>query len=184
MHLSFFPAFFDHPEQMSFAQQESDEKIELLLRQHWVTNLPWLISAFIAVFVPFAVVSWSPYFGLPFLTQIPNSIWIAAILLWYLLIIAFVIESFLYWYFNIYIVTDQHLVDIDFHSLLLRDVTEASLDNIESAKSTIKGITRSMFNYGDVVISTAAEHQDITFDGVPYPDRVADRINDLKERRI
>ena len=102
------------------------------------------------------------------------------IILWYMLVAAYVIEQFLHWYFNIYIVTNQHLVDINFDSILQREVLEAGIENVESASSRIKGIIPSLFNYGNVVVQTAAHTQEITFNSVPFPDSVVDRINDLK----
>ena len=77
--------------------------------------------------------------------------------------------------------TNKHLVDINFHNLLQRDITEVRLDDVQSAKSKINGIFGSLFHYGDVIIETAAERQQIQFLAVPKPDFVKDRIQDLQE---
>lgn len=184
MTLSLFPALFDHPSSISFAQQEADEKIELMLRQHFVTQIPWMIISIIGVILPKLVTSYYPFLGLTSFANIPFKVAIPLVVLWYLLILAYITEKFLHWYFNIYIVTNQHLVDINFHNLLNRDVVEIRLEEVQSGKSHIKGIFGSLFNYGDVIIETAAERQNIQFLAVPKPDFVADRIQDLREGRI
>lgn len=181
MNLRFFPAFFDRPEKMRFAEQEEEEIIELLLRQHFITNVPWIFFSTIAAIFPPVFLSIVDLIGLGFLTQIPSSIISATLVLWYLIIAAYAIESFLHWYFNIYIVTNIHLVDIDFDNILSRKVTEIHIGDVESASARIVGLIASLFNFGDVVVETAAKKQEIGFINVPYPDTVSDRINDLKE---
>lgn len=179
MHL-LFPSFFDRPTRMRFADQEEDEVIELLLRQHWVTNIPWIFITILLLLVPFIAAWYIPFSGISIPPDLPLFIIPATLTLWYLFVTVYVIENFLHWYFNIYIVTNLHLVDVNFDSLLHRDILEAGIENVESASSKIGGIIRSLFNYGDVFVETAAKEQVITFNAVPYPDRVVDRINDLK----
>ena len=52
MSFSLFPAFYFHPQKVRFAEQEEDEQILLLLRQHWVTNLSWIFIALVSLLVP------------------------------------------------------------------------------------------------------------------------------------
>lgn len=182
MHLQFFPAYFDRPEGFRFADQEENEIIELLLRQHWVVNIPWIFFSILASLLPVFIYNFRFLFSAIILPPIPFSITLAILTLWYLLILAYIIESFLHWYFNIYIVTNIHLVDINFYNLLNRSVVEAGLERVESALYDNKGIIRSLFNFGDVIVQTAAENQQITFTNVPYPNLVTDRINDLSAK--
>lgn len=164
---------------MRFADQEDDEEIELLLRQHWVTNVPWIAYSIISAFLPLLLLNSKAWFGLSFLPDIPTNLFFASLAVWYLLITAYVIESFLHWYFNIYIVTNLNIIDIDFDNLLNKKFQESSLSDIESTSGALKGIVSSFFNFGDVVVQTAAHTQQSVFMNVPYPTTVVDRINDL-----
>ncbi len=176
-----FPALFDKPAKISFYEQEADEKIELLLRQHWITNIPWIFIAAFLVFIPILFLRMFELSGINFLNQIPGNIFSAGLILWYLGILAYVVDRFLHWYFNIYIVTNKHLVDINFHNLTNRDITEIGIGDVQSVSSRITGIIRSFFHFGDVIVETAAKMQDVEFEDVPKPDFVADRIQDLQE---
>lgn len=180
MNLGLFPAFFERPLHINFEQQEPDELIELFLRRHWVTNVPWIIVALILSILPFIIVMVDVFLQLGLTTSLPIQISAGIIILWYLIITAYVIENFLFWYFNIYIVTNKHIVDINYSSLLSRSVVEVKLQDVESQKSGIKGVIRQLFNFGDVIIETAAENQRIDFIDIPKPDLVADRVQDLK----
>lgn len=181
MSFSLFPAFLDHPAKIKFADQEEGEHIELFLRQHWVTNVPWIFTTTLLILFPVVVNKLSQFIDLIKNLQTPPEVLLSGWFLWYMLVAAYVIGKVLGWYFNIYIVTNTHLVDINFHNLLNRDVTEVRLDDIESAKAQIKGILGSLFNFGDLTIETAAERQQICFSLVPKPDFVKERIQDLQE---
>lgn len=180
MQFGLFPAFFEKPLKIRFEQQEPDEFIELFLRKHWFTNVGWILTALFLSVLPFIIVITDVMLNLGFTTNLPASISTGIIIVWYMILMAYVIENFLYWYFNIYIVTNKHIVDVNYSSLLSRSVVEVKLADVESQKSSIKGVVRQLFNFGDVVIETAAENQRIDFIDIPKPDLVADRVQDLK----
>lgn len=180
MHFRLFPSFFDHPEAIRFEQQEADEVIELVLRRHGITNVPWIFVSLVGIILPFVL----DRFGVFDLFQLPTpplDVTVGLFVVYYMLIAAYIIENFLHWYFNIYIVTNRHIVDVDLQNLLNRYTTEVRLEDIQSPRAKIQGIFGSLFNYGDVHIESAARSQIIDFESVPKPDFVVDRIQDLQE---
>lgn len=177
---SLFPAFFVKPQKFHFVQQEDDEQIQILLRQHWITNLAWLTLSIIGFAIPFVVMDVIKNNRLADFSQIPQNILSAVLVLWFLGVLTYAVENYLRWYFNIYIVTNRHLVDVNFYNLTNRDITEIRLDDIQSVSSKINGILESLFQFGDVIVESAAEGREITFLSVPKPDFVADRIQDLR----
>lgn len=180
MRIGFFPAFFDKPLRIKFETQEPNEKIELFLRQHWAVNVPWIVTLLAAFILPAVLIQVDSLFKFNLLNTIPLQLILAALVVWYLLLLAYFMEKFLFWYFNIYIVTNLHLVDINFHSLLSRDITEIELNDIQSVSAKIGGVFSPLFNFGNVAIKTAADKQEMVFTNVPRPDLVADRIQDLR----
>lgn len=174
-----FPALLRNPEGIRFSEQEVNENIILFLRRHGITNLPWIIGAVIAFLLPFILVQLDLSLATNYILRISPSVLIGIIIVWYMLVMAFIIEQFLFWYFNIYIVTNFHIVDINFTSLLNRDITEIELKDIQSVKVDVKGVFPPLFNFGDVIIKTAADKQIIDFAKVPQPDFVADTIQDI-----
>ncbi len=179
MKFLFFPALFEKPASISFAEQEPNEELILFLRQHPVTNVPWIVGSLIALVLPIVFIQLDLIFGLGFFINVPTNLFVGALIIYYLLILGFAVEQFLHWYFNIYIVTNKHIVDVDFDSLLYRRITEINLTDIESVKSKISGVFGSLFNFGDINIETAAAHQTIDFIKIPRPDFVADTVQDL-----
>lgn len=177
----FFPDFFDKPQNMRFCDQDSDEQIELLLRQDWIVNIPWIFISTILLFIPAIFFNLISKFNISLISQVPSNLITSALILWYLAVFAYIVQSFLYWYFNIYIVTNKHLVDFDFISLLNRNITELRLDDVQGSSYENRGLIRSIFNFGDVKVETAAETEAVLFKDVPSPDVVHDRIEQLQD---
>ena len=166
-------AFVANPADIRFETQDREEKIILLLRRHWVTNLSWIFLAALAMFAPFLLRF------LPLLDFLPGRYQMMAVFLWYLLITAFVFENFLTWYFNVNVVTDERIVDIDFCSLIYKEVSHCKIDQIQDVSFKMGGIFRTIFNYGDVLVQTAAEIPVFGFESVPQPALIVQKLNEL-----
>lgn len=183
MQFKFFPALFSSPKKIKFDQQEENETIELFLRQHPIVNVGWVVASLFFLILPPIILQLDSQFGSNFAGLISVNLLLGILLIYYLLLAAFAFEQFLSWYFNVYIVTNMHIVDINFHSLLSKEVIEISLDDIEVIAHHVAGVFGSLFHYGDVEIETAAETKRILFEKVPRPDLVTDKVQDLQRAR-
>jgi hypothetical protein len=172
------PSFIENPTNISFEGQDADEKIIFLVRAHPITNLTWIIPALITFFIPFLLPDLISLLRLDFILTMPQSYLNVIIILDYLLVLAIIFEGFLGWYFNVNILTNKNIIDVDFHSLLSRDINILPLINLEEASSSIAGVFASIFRYGNVLIQTAGEREDAPIKNIPNPDRVADLIMD------
>lgn len=167
-------SFASFPVGVAFETQEDKEKIILLLRMHWITNLKWISIAFLLLLAPLTLNVYPIFSFLPWRFQIAVNI------LWYLFTLAFVIEQFLTWYFNVYIITDERIIDIDFYNLLHRQISEAKIDKIQDVNIKTGGIFASLFNYGDILIQTAGEVPNFDFRAVENPNRVTKILQGLR----
>lgn len=172
-----FSAFMFYPDHIDFETREKEEKVILLLRQHVIVNLRWILVTTVLLFVPSVIT----YFGI--LSALPTGYVFVITMGWYLLTMAYAIEGFLGWYFNVYIVTNLRVIDIDFYNLIDKKVSDASIDKIQDISYTNFGVFRLLFNFGDVFVQTAAEVSEFDFLAVPDPQRVVKIIDDLKEQK-
>jgi len=166
-------AFGYFPDNVDFETREKKEKIVLLLRRHPITNLTWILTGGLMVLAPILL----SFF--PLLSFLPTNFQLVAILGWYLVSIAFILEGFLTWFFNVNIVTDERIIDIDFHNLIYKEVSDAKIDKIQDVTYKMGGVVRTIFDYGDVYVQTAAEIPAFEFLAVPKPARVARVLQDL-----
>lgn len=172
-----FPSYVENPQDCRFEGQDADEKILLLLRAHPITNLKWIIPVILLIIAPFFLPEVFLRLNLD-LSPLPPPFKLVFLLINYLLVLTISFEGFLYWYFNIYIVSDKNIIDVDFHSLLFKNIDIAPLRNVEDASSSMGGILSSIFHYGNVLIQTAGTSRNIDFESVPRPHHVADFIID------
>jgi uncharacterized membrane protein YdbT with pleckstrin-like domain len=166
-------AFAVLPKRVSFETQEVKETIVLLLRKHWATNVPWVAVAVALALAPLVLQTF------PLLVFLPFRFQVVAIVMWYLFTLAFILESFLSWYFNVYLVTDERLVDVDFYSLIYKRISETKIDRIQDVSYSQGGIVESVFNYGTVTIQTAGEVPEFEFTSVPRPAQITKVLNQL-----
>lgn len=172
-----FSSFLVKPDIIDFPERNDDEMILLALRPHWFTNVSWIIGAFAMLFVPLIF----RYFN--FLEFLPANYQFVALLFWYLITFIFAFEKFLNWYFDLYMITNQRLVDISFNNLLNKKFAEADIDVIQDASTSVKGLAGTMFNYGTVLIQTASEINQINFENVASPEKVIKILQELRESK-
>jgi uncharacterized membrane protein YdbT with pleckstrin-like domain len=112
---------------------------------------------------------------------LPVSYYVVGTMFWYLATFGFALSSFIGWFFNIYIVTNERIVDIDFFYLLYKKFSQAELTKIQDINYTSGGLLAAMFNFGDVVVETAGEAPNIDFELIPFPEKVVETIRELTE---
>ncbi|MFC1727098.1 hypothetical protein ACFL0Y_01115 [Patescibacteria group bacterium] len=169
---SHWSSFVAQPKTLNFETQERKERVILLLRRHFITNLSWILTTLALVMAPFLFLNYFP-FELPFRYRLIIA------LVWWLASFAFAFEKFLSWLFNVNIITDERIIDIDFPSLLYKDISETKLDQIQDVSIRVGGFTRSLFNFGDVAIQTAGPKVEIYFEAILNPEQVSKVLNEL-----
>lgn len=170
-----FSSFLIFPKVLKFTEQDDSEKIYLATRPHWITNISWMLITLIMIFVP----GFLKYFS--FLNFFNSQYLSAIILFWYLITFLYAFENFLSWYFDLFIVTNERVVDIEFNNLLNKHFAEADLSVIQDVSSSIRGVLGTFFNYGDVLIQTASEVNQITFENVSNPEKIIKLLKELRD---
>jgi small-conductance mechanosensitive channel len=169
------------PSDITFQHQNTTEYILLFLRQHKIVLVPPIFWTLVLAMVP-PILGWLIHLGTisGFTVNfgIPVSIWSALTIFWYFWIFAYLFQSFLSWYFNVYVMTNERLIDFDFSGVLAHGADETNLTNIETAESAIGGLWGTVFNMGIITVRTAADKNNFTLDNIPDPARVRDFIMD------
>ena len=170
-----FASYSYCPDKVSFESIENGEKIILFLRQHPIVNFKWMLVAILMALAPLLLTVF------PLLEPLPPNFKVVALMGWYLLVFAYVIEGFYRWFFNIYILTNRRIVDIDFFNLIYKQVSSSGLGKVQDVTYRVGGAIRTTLNYGDVFVQTAAEVPTIDFLAVPNPREVVGIIRDTMD---
>jgi uncharacterized membrane protein YdbT with pleckstrin-like domain len=173
-----FTAFATNPKNLHFEHQGKNETVILFLRQHLITLVPTTALAVIMALAP--TILFPLIFKLFSASiHIPVGYIIVGILFWYLATFGIFFSRLLYWFFNIFIVTNERIIDIDFINLLYKDVSETQISRVQDISYNSKGIFAALFNYGDVMIQTAGELPNFAFELVPKPSDVVEIISNV-----
>lgn len=165
-----------------FKEIKNEETIILVVHRHW-------FDIFQQFIIPFAmaVILLGGFFILPNINSNLSDgtydtlisfikvtfaifIWIYAFFIW------------IDYYFDVWVVTDKRIVNIEQKGLFARNVSELKLERIQDVTTEVHGFIPTMFNYGDVYIQTAAEKERFEFQKVPNPYAVKDTIMNLQKK--
>jgi len=164
------------PKMAEFETKDREEQIILVLRRHPISNFKWILGAMVLALVPVLAIMFR---------VVPQNLSVRyqflVLLMWELLIFGYSLEQFLIWFFNVYIVTNERIVDIDFYNLLYREISDTDLDKIQDVTLRGTGVGAAIFHYGDILVQTAAEKQMFEFYQVPQPELVSKIIRTLIE---
>jgi uncharacterized membrane protein YdbT with pleckstrin-like domain len=172
-------SFASFPQKIRFETQDDKEEVILFLRQHPIVNVKWIVLVILMLAIP-SVFSFFPPFA-----QLPINFQFVITMGWYMFVFGYALAKFMGWFFNIYILTDERVVDVDFQNIFFRKISTAKIEEIQDVNIQSSGSFETFFGYGSVFIQTAAEVSQFEFLQVPNPDRVGKIINqmiDLEEQ--
>jgi len=161
---------------LRFDGQGDKEKVLLVLRAHPLTQIYWLINGliFFSILVLLNIV----------ITKLLDAYQILFFDLFGLVIILYYLWfNFLSWFFNVGIVTSERIIDMDYSSVLFKEVTIAMLNKVEDLTSKSAGFFSSIFDYGNVFIQTAGTEANIEFMNIPRPSETVKIINDILNQK-
>lgn len=151
----------------------------MFLRRHWIVVLKLLGISLCLVLIPvfffIIYINYTDYFE----NEIVTAIIILLTSAFYLFIILYTFSSFVDYYLDVWIVTNQRIINIEQKGLFARVVSEKDLGRMQDITSDIEGFWATVLNYGDVHIQTAGEKERFIFKQVPFADEVSRRISNL-----
>ena len=95
------------------------------------------------------------------------------------------IKAFLAWYRyanDIWVITDQRIVDSRKTSPFNLKMSSADLINVQDMTVEQRGVLQTVLNYGDIVCQTAADMQEFRLVGIPRPREVQALVDRERDR--
>ncbi len=173
-----FTSFWQNPTGVYFDTQEVDEHILLFIRRHPITNFSWIVTTIFFLLFPF--VCWYVAFLLQKPLMLGSYPFTIAILLFYLLIVMTnAYASFLSWYYNISLITEKRVVDIELTNIIGEKISATKISLVQDLNYQQTGAIRSIFNYGDVLIQTAGTQDNFLIHAAPKPEIVVRVLEDI-----
>lgn len=165
----------------AFPGQNESEPVFIFVRPHPLSFVPYAAICLIMMVVAVILISGSLAFR-DSLSPLFFNIALAASGLFALFAIVFSLIAFIDFYFDIQIVTDRRIIDVNQNRLFNRQLSELNLEDVEDVSVHINGAIPTLFSYGNITIQTAGEQTNFHFINVPHPREIAAVISDLAEQ--
>lgn len=183
-HMNTFSSFCQNPKGITFQTQKETETIILFLRAHFITNISWILITFVLIILPLIILTFLSNFGLDFLSApAANRFTIVFTLLYYLLVFSFVFINFLHWFYNVFIVSSERIVDIDYSDIVIHNIAVTTLSHVEDVNYTQSGFIPTFFHYGNLFVQTAGNERNFEALSVPKPREATHIIGDLTQMK-
>ncbi len=167
-----------------FIKQKSNEHIQYIMHRHPLTFLPTILIFFLLGAIPVGIYT---FFNQLFVSEngVVSHLFIIGLLAasaYYLAILIFFYTQFIIYYLDVWVVTDDRVIDVDQRTLFSRTISELDLASIQDVTADIKGFFPTLFDYGNVMVKTASDNPNIVFRNVAHPNKVRADLVDLSDR--
>jgi hypothetical protein len=170
-------AIDDAPEkpQKYFADQFDDEEVLYVFRKHPIVMRKGLIVGLAAWLI-------GPVYTLTLTYIRPNNYpsiafffgsLVASILLGVLLLV----PSWISWYFSVFIVTDQRLIQITQKGLFSRSVVDMGLGQIQMVNYEVAGLQETLLGFGTITMQTFVG--DLVIHDLHHPAKIQKKILEI-----
>ncbi|MBI4992885.1 MAG: PH domain-containing protein [Candidatus Magasanikbacteria bacterium] len=164
-------------------KQKPYEKIEYFLRRHPLTFVPIFFVFTILMLVPFVIYFLINNLFPQLLTgQLSYPVLTLFASIFYLSIYLFFYGQFIDFYLDLWIVTNDRIVDIEQHGLFSRSISELDLYNIQDVTVEVTGFFATMFKYGNLFVKTSSDNSQIIFHDISNPNEVRQALIELAEQ--
>lgn len=155
---------------------DHNEHIILKIRKHWFLLAVHVVILTALFILPLILARVVAYFNI--LHFGGNAAALAAVFvgIW---LLALWISFFSFWttfYFDVWVVTNKRIIDIDQRRLFNREIATMRLDRIQDIVIEVRGILASVLNLGVLKVQSAGESQEFVMTGVAEPYKVKDAI--------
>jgi hypothetical protein len=176
------------PKNATFATQNTNEEVVIVLRKHIINNIPWLVTAIFLVLVPFLLygvlmvydhnINNDALMQGALLQGIDQGYLWSALAFYLLIIVSYAYFKFVHWYFDLFIITNERYISIDFDILKGRTITDIPLTDIIDISEKVLGFFPTVFGYGQIEFKTTSEKLSI-IENVPQTVWIRDSLADL-----
>ena len=176
---------FSYIAQPVFPNQKSDEKIFVFTRRHFIDFLPTVIVFIFLLLIPivFIAMTWSGSFEFgEFNTTYVRDFIILISLLYWLTLEVILITSWINFYYNVLVVSNERVVEIAQNGLFSHEVVELVFAQIEDVTTSTKGFLSTIFGVGDIEIQTAGTQRNFFVKKVPHAQLIIEIIHSLDQQ--
>ena len=158
-------------------RQKSYEKIEHVLRRHPITFIPKIILFLVLLCIPAILyLLLTNMYPLIFDGPVIYPLAVMFTSVYLLSVYLFFFAQFIEFYLDVWIITNDRIIDVEQLGLISRSVSEVDLFRKQDVTSDVQGVVATFFNYGKVAIKTASVNVNIIAHDVSAPNKIREAL--------
>ena len=137
---------------------DDDEEIIMVVHKHWILGLKYLFWPILALgfsWVLFAFVQNKFIFYVAALSSLATMVW--------------ALRSFYDYYLDAWIITDQGIIDVEWHGWFHRQSTRVLYSDIQGVSYEIQGVLGTMMRFGTIGVEKISTGSVLSMDSVKNP---------------
>lgn len=150
-----------------FEDQFDDEEVLFVFRKHPIVMRRGLIYALLAILLGSVPSLFYPTYATYFI-GVACGIVLGMLLM---------LPSWITWYFSVFIVTDQRLIQITQKGLFNRSVIDMRLNQIQMVNYEIAGMQETLLGFGTIVMQTFVG--DLVIHDIHHPARIQKKLLEI-----
>lgn len=159
---------------------EPGEKVILTARKHWFIFaaglLPYAILAVLPFTLPRVLSVFAASTPLAVTVSYSQPLFNAALGVWLLVVWTAAWGSFTRYYLNLWVLTNQRIVDITQRSYFSRKVSSLMLSRVQDVTTNVSGVLESLLGIGGITVQSAGAVDEFHMRGIPEPEHMRDLI--------
>lgn len=151
------------------------EHIIMIMHRHWaVLLLPIISTLLVAIVPPVILLSLAGLSPLP-LAALSSTLGFFVLILLWLLLIAVLLSEFVYYWLDVWILTNERIIDIEQRGLFHREISEFGVENVQDVTVETPTFLATALQFGTISIHTAGDKSFVVRD-VPHADRIRELV--------
>jgi hypothetical protein len=162
------------------------ERVVAVIRHHWFVLFRDVFGIAILFFLPFFIIPifWAIAVQGGSVPGMSGGVVLFFASMWALLMWNFLFTKWTDYYYDIWVITNWRIVDIDQVGLFKRNVaTILTLDHIQDVEAQTSSVMGTFLNFGNVTVQTAAAKREFIILDVPNPNNVVQLIREAQAEK-
>ena len=137
---------------------EDDEEVIVIVHRHWIFGFRYLFYPTLSFLAAWVLLYFFPFSKIFYAA----AIWACVSLIWWL-------RNFFDYYLDAWIITDQGIIDIEWHGWFHRQSSRVLYSDIQGVSYEIQGVMSTLFRYGLISIEKVSSGSVIEMEHAPNP---------------
>lgn len=153
-----------------------NEKVIMLIRKHKIYYLKHAFVLLILLILPILSYLALSYYFVNLFYSSANTIFVLIASIYYLAVLFFSLISWMNYYLDVWLITNERIIEYEQKSLFHRETSELMLESIEDVSAKIEGLIPSLVKSGNIYVQTAGQSERFIFTNAPNPEKIKETI--------